>query len=107
MDRDEHERLDSIHLADERHRPRKLAGQTLGVTQAAYTGGFVFASINASGPGNISLTVTGGPLGVWSLEISGDLTNWSSFASLTNATGRVDFASPAPASNRFYRAILP
>ena len=84
-----------------------VAGQTLRVTQAAYTGGFVFASINASVPGNISLTVTGGPLGVWSLEISGDLTNWSSFASLTNATGRVDFASPAPASNRFYRAILP
>ncbi len=84
-----------------------VAGQSLLVTQAAYTGGFVFSSINASVPGNISLTVTGGPLGVWSLEISGDLTNWSSFASLTNATGRVDFATPAPVSNRFYRAILP
>ncbi len=84
-----------------------VANQTLLVTQEAYAGGFVFSSINASGPGEISLVLTGGPLGVWSLEISGDLTNWTSFASLTNASGRVDFVTPVAESNRFYRAVQP
>ena len=84
-----------------------VAGQTLLVTQQAYAGGFVFSSINANVPGEISLVLTGGPLGVWSLEISGDLANWSSFASLTNTTGRVDFVTPVAASNRFYRAVQP
>jgi long-subunit fatty acid transport protein len=77
------------------------------VTQDAYSGGFHFASIHANTPGEISLTLTGGPLGVWALEISGDLTNWSSFTSLTNATGRVDLLTPVAESNRFYRAVLP
>ena len=84
-----------------------VANQTLLVVQEAYAGGFHFASIRENFPGVISLALTGGPFGVWSLEISGELTNWSSFASLTNATGRVDFATPVVPSNRFYRAILP
>lgn len=84
-----------------------VADQSLLVAQEAYVGGFHFQSIHALTPGEISLTLTGGPLGVWSLEISGDLASWSPFASLTNATGRVDFATPVAESNRFYRAILP
>lgn len=84
-----------------------VAGQTLPVTQEAYTGGFVFRSINATVPGEVSLSITGGPLGVWELQISGDLSNWSRLADLTNTTGRVDFAMPAVESNRFYRAFLP
>ncbi len=84
-----------------------VAGQALPVTQEAYTGGFVFHSINATVPGEVSLSITGGPLGVWELQISGDLSNWSRLADLTNTTGRVDFAMPAVESNRFYRAFLP
>ena len=84
-----------------------VAGQSLSVTQEAYAGGFHFQSIHMMTPGEVSLTLTGGPLGVWSLEISGDLTNWASFASLTNATGRVDLITPVAESNRFYRAVLP
>ncbi len=84
-----------------------VADQTRLVTQEAYAGGFVFSSINANGPGEISLVLTGGPLGVWALQISGDLTNWNHFADLTNTTGRVDFVTPVAASNRFYRTILP
>ena len=84
-----------------------VAGQSLSVTQEAYAGGFHFQSIHMMTPGEVSLRLTGGPLGVWSLEISGDLTNWASFASLTNATGRVDLITPVAESNRFYRAVLP
>ena len=84
-----------------------VAGQTLPVAQAAYAGGFAFRSINATVPGEVSLSLTGGPAGVWELQISGDLSNWAHLASLTNTTGRVDFATPSAESNRFYRAILP
>jgi hypothetical protein len=84
-----------------------VAGQVLPVTQEAYTGGFVFRSISATVPGEVSLSITGGPLGVWELQISGDLSHWSRLADLTNATGRVDFATPVAESNRFYRAVQP
>lgn len=59
-------------------------------------------------PGQVSLSVTGGPAGVWELQMSGDLTNWSKLADLTNSTGRVDLAVPfTTGSNHFFRALRP
>ena len=85
-----------------------VAGQTLPVTQTGYVGGFAFHSLHVSLLGEVSLSVTGGPAGVWELQKSTDLTNWSKLADLTNATGRVDFISPpAGDTNRFFRAVRP
>ena len=85
-----------------------VAGQTLPVTQSGYAGGFAFRSLNVSLLGEVSLSVTGGPAGLWELQKSTDLTNWSKLADLTNAIGRVDYISPpAGDTNRFFRAVRP
>lgn len=85
-----------------------VAGQVLPISQAAYAGGFVLRSLDVSVPGQVSLSVTGGPAGVWELQMSGDLTNWSKLADLTNSTGRVDLAVPfTTGSNHFFRALRP
>lgn len=85
-----------------------VAGVVLPVSQAAYAGGFVLRSLDVSVPGQVSLSVTGGPAGVWELQMSGDLTNWSKLADLTNSTGRVDLAVPfTVGSNHFFRALRP
>jgi hypothetical protein len=85
-----------------------VAGQVVKVTQAGYASGFVFRAIDLSVPGQVGLSLTGGPAGVWEVQVSEDLTNWSALAGITNGTGRVDFVAPAPAgSNRFYRAWRP
>ena len=85
-----------------------VAGQALPVTQLGYAGGFAFRSFTLDGLGAISLTLTGGPAGLWELQTSGDLSLWSKLADLTNATGRVDYISPpAGDTNRFFRAVRP
>ncbi|HEY0548842.1 MAG TPA: BACON domain-containing carbohydrate-binding protein [Verrucomicrobiae bacterium] len=87
-----------------------VAGQTLPVVQegASFTGGFAFQSLSLGLLGEISLCITGGPTGVWQLQVSPDLVGWTKLADLTNSTGRVDYINPGPAgSNQFFRAFLP
>ncbi len=85
-----------------------VAGQTLPVVQSGYAGGFAFESFNLGLSGEISLSITGGPAGVWQLQRSSDLAGWTKVADLTNSTGRVDYVSPGTGnSNQFFRAILP
>ena len=86
-----------------------VAGQTLPVVQSGSTGSsFAFESLTMGLGGQISLCLTGGPAGVWELQISPDLAAWTKLADLTNSTGRVDFVTPGVVgTNRFYRAILP
>jgi hypothetical protein len=86
-----------------------VAGQTLPVIQSGSTlNSFAFQSLTMGSQGEISLCLTGGPTGVWELQISPDLLGWSKLADLTNTTGRVDFVSPAvTGTNRFYRALKP
>ncbi len=85
-----------------------VAGLTLPVVQSGSTpNSFAFQSLTMGSQGEISLCLTGGPTGVWELQISPDLLGWAKLADLTNATGRVDFVSPATGTNHFYRAVKP
>jgi len=62
---------------------------------------------SAPGAGLIKLTLVGGVNGVWQLQQSADLKNWTPITTLTNSTGSVEYTDAIPASptNRFYRAV--
>src|SRR5205814_2118881 len=58
--------------------------------------------------GHLKLSLMGGAPGVWDLQGSPDLKQWSRIASLTNTTGTVDFTETIQSNStkRFYRAVL-
>jgi hypothetical protein len=85
-----------------------LGGETLTLQQAGATNGFAFEYALLGAGGELTLRIAGGPAGIWELQASPDLANWTRVADLTNFTGRVEFTVPPPlTTNRYYRAILP
>ena len=85
-----------------------LEDETLVVSQAPATGGFLFETILYGLAGDVTLRLAGGPPGIWEIQRSGDLTNWTKVADITNTTGRVEKNIPGPSStNRYFRAVLP
>jgi hypothetical protein len=66
-------------------------------------------SIDATGPSEFQLSVSGLPGEIFALETSPDLTQWSRFGSFTNETGTFRLQVPIDARQprRFYRALLP
>ena len=85
-----------------------LVDQVLLLTQSAPTNGFEFESVTVSPAGDLNVRLGGGPAGIWDLQSSTNLTNWTKIASLTNTTGRVEYHAPPPlAPMKFLRAVLP
>ena len=85
-----------------------LVDQVLLLTQSAPTNGFEFESVVVSPAGDLNVRLGGGPAGIWELQSSTNLTNWTKIASLTNLTGRVEYHAPPPlAPMKFLRAVLP
>ncbi len=85
-----------------------LVDQILVLTQAAPTNGFMFEFVTVSPAGDLNVRLGGGPAGIWELQASTNLLNWTKIADLTNITGRVDYHAPPPlAPMKFLRAVLP
>lgn len=85
-----------------------LVDEVLVLTQAAPTNGFVFESVTVSPSGDLNVRLGGGPAGIWELQSSTNLSNWTKIADLTNITGRVDYHAPPPlAPMKYLRAVLP
>ena len=85
-----------------------LVDQVLLLTQSAPTNGFQFESVTVSPAGDLNVRLGGGPSGIWELQSSTNLTNWTKIADLTNLTGRVEYHAPPPlAPMKFLRAVLP
>ena len=85
-----------------------LVDQVLLLTQSAPTNGFQFESVTVSPAGDLNVRLGGGPAGIWELQSSTNLTNWTKIADLTNLTGRVEYHAPPPlAPMKFLRAVLP
>jgi hypothetical protein len=82
--------------------------EVLTITQAAATNGLAIQSIIVGTGGDLTLKLNGGPPGIWEIQGSRNLSNWSPIGQATNTTGKVDFhIAPADATNTFYRAFLP
>ena len=80
------------------------------VSEARRLAGALGASVTSVvvGPGgDVTVRLGGGPAGIWELQSSSNLVNWVKIADLTNTTGRVEYNAPAPANNKFFRAVLP
>jgi hypothetical protein len=85
-----------------------LVDQVLVLNQAAPTNGFVFEVFTISPAGDLNVRLGGGPAGIWELQSSTNLTDWTKIADLTNITGRVEYHAPPPlAPMKYLRAVLP
>ena len=85
-----------------------LVDEVLVLSQAAPTNGFVFEVVTVSPAGDLNVRLGGGPAGIWELQSSTNLLNWTKIADLTNITGRVDYHAPPPlAPMKYLRAVLP
>jgi hypothetical protein len=86
-----------------------IGDQVLTLQQWGATAGFVFEEISLPALGQVQLRLSGAPAGVWSLQRSFDMLQWDTIASLTNATGVVEYIDtvPADSNRRFYRAVQP
>ena len=85
-----------------------MADQVLVLAQLSSTDGFAFDSLTMTPSGDVDLKLNGGPPGIWQLQASTNLLDWTKIADLTNNTGRVEYIVPGSAGGkRFYRAVLP
>jgi hypothetical protein len=85
-----------------------VADQVLTLTQSPATDGLSFEMFDRAPNGQVTLRLAGGPSGIWELQTTTNLINWTKVADLTNTTGRVECVLPPSGSEaRFYRAVLP
>ncbi len=84
-----------------------LADEVLTLSQLSSMDGFSFQSVNLSTGGAVTLKLQGGPPGIWEIQGSTNLLNWSRIGDITNTTGRVEYTIPSAGNRRFYRAVLP
>ena len=84
-----------------------IGDQLLTLTQRGITNGLSFTEIFKPAPGQLKLTLAGGPGGVWELQASSDLLTWQKISNLTNTTGRMEFIDTVSntSTQRFYRAV--
>lgn len=69
---------------------------------------FQFEIVNPQPGGFVHVRLIGAPAGVWELQGSSNLVNWTHVALMTNTAGLVDYVDRVPVERpcQFYRAIL-